>query len=54
MTSKPLWRSGSDRLERAAGAPLERFAQTRSSGKTVTAPVHVQSFTRDSVERGLG
>ncbi len=31
MTSKPLWGSGFDRLERAAGAPLERFAQTRSA-----------------------
>ena len=53
MTSKTLWRSGFDRLERAAGAPLGRFVQTRSFGKTVTALVHVQSFTRDSVERGL-
>ena len=31
MTSKPLWRSGCDRLERAVGAPLERFVQTRSA-----------------------
>jgi len=36
MTSKTPWRSGFDRLERAAGAPLGRFVQTRSFGKTAT------------------
>ncbi len=49
MTSKPPWRSGFDRLERAAGAPLERLVQTRSFGKTATPSPRVPCGPADQM-----
>jgi hypothetical protein len=54
VTGKPLWKSGFDRLERAVGAPLERFVQTSTFAKTGSTLLKIQSATRDGVERQLG